>query len=259
MDVVAYGDAYNQAMQGLEDMLFELENPMAQFKKSSYPSMFQTYFHKHEHVVAAIENVYQMEEEPDGWCGKLATRLADLAQEHLNSIPKKSRREDQLLNFNMILVTYLFPAILEYKGRSAEPVTDAMVKVWNDRFKTTIGKASYEKIEEGFHRKFCYITTAVCESLGKPDDCYELELLRHYRDTYLLTTKEGRALVEEYYNIAPTIVTRINKQADASSVYEKIWNTYLEPCIRYIEQEKQADCQHCYMDMVQELKGRYIA
>ena len=212
-----------------------------------------------EHAITAIEEIYQSEEDPEGWCGKLAARLADLAEAHLNSIQKKSKREDRLLSFNMILVTYLFPAILEFRGRSAEPVTDAMVHVWNQRFKTTIGKASYEKIEEGFHRKFCYITTAVCESLGKPDDCYELELLRRYRDTYLMSTEEGKALVEEYYNIAPTIVTRINKQADAFGVYKNIWNTYLEPCIRYIEQERQEDCRRCYMDMVLELKGRYIA
>ena len=34
MDLVAYGESYNQAMQGIEDMLLTEGNPMASFKKS---------------------------------------------------------------------------------------------------------------------------------------------------------------------------------------------------------------------------------
>ncbi|MCI8853085.1 MAG: hypothetical protein HFI30_08430 [Lachnospiraceae bacterium] len=259
MDATAYEEASKQALEGLESMLFGVENPMVQFKRASYPELFQSYYQKHEPVIAAMENVYQSGEDQQGWCQQLAVRLADLAEGPLKAIEKKSKREDQQLNFNMVLATYLFPAILEYRGRCSGPVTDAMVEVWNKRYKVNVGKATYEKIEEGFHRKFCYITTAVCESLGKEDDCYELELLRHYRDTYLMGTREGRALVEEYYDIAPTIVTRINRQENRAQVYQQIWNEYLKPCIRYIEGQNLQECESCYTDMVLELKGRYIA
>ena len=259
MDAAAYEESRNQALEGLKDMLFGVENPMAQFKRASYPDLFQSYYQKHEPAIGAMENVYQSGEDQEAWCQELAGRLADLAEGPLQAIEKKSRREDQQLNFNMVLATYLFPAILEYRGRCSKPVTDAMAGEWNKRFKANVGTATYEKIEEGFHRKFCYITTAVCQSLGKEDDCYELELLRRYRDTYLMATREGKALVEEYYDIAPTIVTRINRQEDSSCIYRDIWNLYLEPCIRYIEKQQLKDCQRCYMDMVLELKGRYIA
>ena len=33
MDLVAYGESYNQAMQGIEDMLLKEDNPMKTFKR----------------------------------------------------------------------------------------------------------------------------------------------------------------------------------------------------------------------------------
>ena len=39
----------------------------------------------------------------------------------------------------------------------------------------------------------CFITTAVCAYLGKPDDCDELNKLRNFRDTWL--TREERPLM----------------------------------------------------------------
>lgn len=47
MDLVAYGESYNQAMQGIEDMLLTEGNPMTSFKKSVYPEAFQAYLRKH--------------------------------------------------------------------------------------------------------------------------------------------------------------------------------------------------------------------
>ena len=69
-----------------------------------------------------------------------------------------------------------------------------------------IGHSDAASIENGLKRSFCYITTAVCKSLNKPDDCYELNLLREYRDQYLDGDKGWRDSCKEYYNIAPTIV-----------------------------------------------------
>lgn len=259
MDIVAYGEYYNLAMQGITDMLMEEENPLAAFKKDKYPAAFQDYVHKYAEVLDAIEKVYQEEENPQQWLEKLSDRLVNEAKGQLDLIPKKSKRTDQLINYNMILAIYVFPAILECKGQSAEPLSDLIVEKWNKEFKTSVGSATYEKIEAGFHRKLCYITTAVCESLGKEDNCYELELLRDYRDSYLLSSGEGKALVDEYYDIAPTIVNRISRSEHADEVYEEIWKNYLSPCVQLIESGQKEDCREKYMNMVYELKGRYMA
>lgn len=259
MELTAYEEAHNRAMQGIEEMLFEVENPMGHFKKAVYTGQFESYCRKYADVIEAVEAAWQTEEQPQEWCRKLAGHLAQEASKRLDAIQRKGQRSDALLGYNMVLAVYLLPAFLEARGRSTEEVTDAIVEAWNKQFRTTVGKASYEKIVGGFQKKLCYITTAVCGSLGKEDGCYELELLRGYRDGYLMASEDGKALVDEYYNIAPTIVSRINREACAAKVYREIWDTYLKPCIRYIEEKKLEDCKACYMDMVMDLKGRYIA
>ena len=260
MDMVAYGEYYNKAMQGLEDMLFQAENPLKSFKKNLYAEAFQAYLRKYIDVIDAIEKVYVKEDGVDEeWLNKLVDHLIDQVDNELGRIPKKGKRNEQLVNYNMTLAVYIFPAILEQKGQSAEPLTKLLVEKWNAAFKTTIGCASYEKIENGFHKKLCYITTAVCESQGNADDCYELELLRDYRDHYLLSSPEGEALVKEYYNIAPTIVSRIGRSEAPGQVYEEIWQNYLAPCVGLIEAGKPEACREKYMAMVYELKGRYMA
>ena len=52
----------------------------------------------------------------------------------------------------------------------------------------------------------CYITTACVHAKGLSDNCYELQILRMYRDTWLINQKEGKALIGEYYRIAPIII-----------------------------------------------------
>lgn len=44
----------------------------------------------------------------------------------------------------------------------------------------------------------CYITTAVCEFYGKPDDCYELTEFRKFRDEWLALQPDGELLIKNY-------------------------------------------------------------
>ena len=55
----------------------------------------------------------------------------------------------------------------------------------------------------------CFLTTAVTERRGEPDDGPTLTLLRGFRDGYMMRTPERRALVAEYYAIAPKLVAAI--------------------------------------------------
>ena len=55
----------------------------------------------------------------------------------------------------------------------------------------------------------CFLTTAVTERRGEPDDGPTLTMLREFRDGYMTRTPERRALVEEYYAIAPKLVAAI--------------------------------------------------
>ena len=77
---------------------------------------------------------------------------------------------------------YLVPAVRKYPSDFSEPFADQLLAAWNEMFSVNLGKASYEDIAGGFKRKLCYVTTAICESLGKEADCYELRLLKDYRE-----------------------------------------------------------------------------
>ena len=104
------------------------------------------------------------------------------------------------------------------------------------------------------NKSFCFLTTAVCEILGKPDDCYELSILRNFRDKVLLKTKKEQALVENYYEIAPEIAGKMyaapNRQALASHLY----NNYLIRIITEIEARNYKLAISLYRNMVNELK-----
>ena len=52
-------------------------------------------------------------------------------------------------------------------------------------------------MKPGGKHKGCFLTTAVCEYLGKADDCEELTTLRDYRDQWLAKQPGGVELIEE--------------------------------------------------------------
>ena len=65
----------------------------------------------------------------------------------------------------------------------------------------------------------CFLTTAVAERRGEPDDGPALTALRAFRDGYMMRTPERRALVAEYYQIAPKLVAAIPR---GDSAWERI-------------------------------------
>ena len=117
-----------------------------------------------------------------------------------------------------------------------------------------LGQAKAQRIVQ---KKWCFITTAVCQMLGKPDDCYELTMFRHFRDTWLIGQPDGETLISEYYAIAPGIVKRIDDSGYSQQVYRNIWESYLNPCLHYLENGQYNDCKNLYVEMVTKLKKRF--
>ena len=106
--------------------------------------------------------------------------------------------------------------------------------------------------------KNCFITTAVCESFNKPDDCFELTTFRNFRDNWLALQSDGKILIAEYYKIAPQIVANINKLTNASEIYKKLWNDWLAPCLEFIKVGDNVACKNKYVEMVNRLKKLYL-
>ena len=91
---------------------------------------------------------------------------------------------------------------------------------------------------------WCFITTAICESEGKADDCRELMILRKFRDEFMITDSERKKLVEEYYIIAPIIVRQIKRMKNSNKMFEMLRDEFILPCIMFIEK----GCNDCAMN-----------
>lgn len=106
----------------------------------------------------------------------------------------------------------------------------------------------------------CFITSAVCKILGKPDDCPELTAFRTFRDTYM---KEDEALnneVNNYYEIAPKICAEIDAKGEAAAriEYERIWHTYLSKAYDTLNNNEFKKAYQIYKDMVSKLQEIYL-
>ena len=105
----------------------------------------------------------------------------------------------------------------------------------------------------------CFITTAICKTLNKPDDCAELTSLRNFRDTFMQETMEMHEEVHEYYHIAPKICAEIEKSEDSGTkTYTAIWDKYLKPAVVAVEQKKYQEAHDIYKQMVLDLKREYL-
>ena len=119
---------------------------------------------------------------------------------------------------------------------------------------------SYYNGGEDDSKEECFITTAVCKTFGKPDDCPELTAFRTFRDTYM---KEDEALnneVNNYYEIAPKICAEIDAKGEAAAriEYERIWHTYLSKAYDALNNNEFKKAYQIYKDMVSKLQEIYL-
>lgn len=85
----------------------------------------------------------------------------------------------------------------------------------------------------------CFVTTAVLRRLSCTDTSPEMELLRDYRDSYLMLniTSERRADLQEYYLLGPILVTWADSRRDSARVWEYITD-YVLHTLEMIREEK---------------------
>ena len=99
----------------------------------------------------------------------------------------------------------------------------------------------------------CFLTSACVNYLGKSDDCKELTALRRFRDTYMKNTEEGRKLVEEYYEIAPKIVEKIDS-SDKRELYYRYISLVIDKCVCLLARNELEKTLNEYKSMVLFLK-----
>lgn len=143
-------------------------------------------------------------------------------------------------------------AVEWYRKAIAEETDEELLKHFKENLDYIIARR-YSSNDDS-----CFITTAVCESFGKSDDCYELTAFRNFRDIWLINQPDGKSLIDEYYKIAPKIVEKINSLSNSAEIYKNIWQDYLSKCLKSIEVGDNLNCKKIYVEMVNTLKEKFL-
>jgi hypothetical protein len=98
------------------------------------------------------------------------------------------------------------------------------------------------------------VATACIRAKGLSNDCYELKLLRKFRDEWVRTQANGAQEISIYYDIAPKIVDKLNQQENAEEIYNTIYNELILKCVKLIEDEKREEAYRLYKKVAFELK-----
>ncbi len=248
-----------EARKKLEEFFDEMLRDMKYFKKKSYEQFFKETYEKYRELVTGLPVMCEgEEEETEASVEELASVIPLYARRKFLDVPKR-KKEAVGIDYNMAMAVYVVPMLVYQHDPVNERIAQRMVEIWNEAQVTglRLQKSDYEQIAGGFRKGLCYITTAVCEYQGKPDDCQELTVLREYRDRYLMASDEGRAMVEEYYEIAPVLVLSIGMQRKPEKIYEEIYRNYLCPCVEYARNAENEKCKELYADMVDRLRERF--
>lgn len=172
-----------------------------------------------------------------------------------------ARRNDVIFETKIVIALFMVPAVRHLGLSIGEDFSEELHAQWSRRYpKSPYQPGTYEDISSGFsRRRFCFITTAVCQEEGKPDDCAELTAFRAFRDGYLSRCPDGPALIAEYYDIAPAIVACIDYCDDSAAAYRAIRRTYLADCYADLCAGRLEQCKQRYIRMVRTLEKKYLS
>lgn len=241
--------------KGLNSLFDEITDKNFQYSKLEFEKTFEKLYARYQEVFTTIQEAVDTAEDKEKIIKEIAAYIPEHVEEKSAALSKR-KKEVLFVDYNMKLATFILPML--NRTESGEGISEALLESWNQKFDQSMKNAGYEQIESGFKQRLCYITTAVCKNQNKPDDCYELQMLRAYRDDYLIGECHEDALIEAYYRVAPAIVESIDALAENSQIYKDILETYIQPCISYIEAGQKEACKQLYIEMVHTLQEKYL-
>lgn len=247
--------AYDHAMQRLAWCITNFHGYQRKITRDEFPDAYDTYETGCAPVVRELSS------------GIPAARQTELlqaaAEKMLDALAAGWRKKGDMEDEKIILAIFFVPMLRRQQLPISEEFAAALQRLWVERYpKSPFYLGDYESIAGGFRKKLfglCFITTAVCQELGKPDDCAELTAFRRFRDTYLMQEPDGPALIDEYYNIAPGIVACINTCTDRHARYARLREDYLAPCYNDLQNGRLADCKARYVAMVRSLEREFLS
>lgn len=227
-------------------------------KKDFFPA-FERYENENRETVDSLDLC--VDACPDGEQAGVERLCKDLLDAIDAYMQADRRRNKSAIQFEVkvVLAIFLTPLIGKRKLHCAEAFRTELNRRWLERYpKQLWTPGDYDVMASGFRkRKWCFITTATCAYEKKSDDCAELTAFRAFRDGWL-TEHGGQALIAEYYEKAPGIVTCIELCDNPAERYKEIRERWLAPCYRALQEDRMEECRDRYVDMVRTLEKRYL-
>lgn len=167
----------------------------------------------------------------------------------------RSRRTELIERTKFTVAIFLVPTARKCAPIIGDGFCEKLRLAWLEKHPDSpFELASYQELADGFKKRpFCFITTAVCEFRGESDDCAMLTEFRAFRDGYLRSCPDGDRLIEEYYDIAPGIVARIDFCENRAEVYDALYRDYLVPCRQALRDNDPSACKAIYTSMLRSL------
>jgi len=142
---------------------------------------------------------------------------------------------------NKIETRHLNPDTRKYTGKSVHnPGT---------------GKTKYYNRQEAGMGGCCFSTTCI-ETMGLPDNCLELNVLRDIRDKILMHQPSGRKLIKEYYKLSPEIIQFVYEQDNAKETWELIYQD-IKKAVSLVLSNNIEDAFNHYKKMTLRFKEAY--
>lgn len=122
--------------------------------------------------------------------------------------------------------------IYEGNEREKEKHTRDSINYDTNTGKGKIDSHNEDKSEKSSTDISCYLTTACMQYFQDKfnDNCYELVVLRWFRDNFV-----SKSDIKHYYETAPIIVSSINREEKSNLVYNYIYDSVVDYCVKQIE------------------------
>ncbi len=109
-------------------------------------------------------------------------------------------------------------------------------------------------------RCVCYVTAACLEALGlaEADRCYEICLLRLFRDEHVAKLADGPRVISDYRRKSPRILRAIENLEDPRGAYLCIHERWLVPWLGLVSNGRWDEAYAVYCEMQGTLEGEFL-
>ncbi|MBN2142514.1 hypothetical protein JW711_04240 [Candidatus Woesearchaeota archaeon] len=101
----------------------------------------------------------------------------------------------------------------------------------------------------------CFITTACVGAMGLSDDCLELRTLRGLRSNYVVTSRRGSRLLEQYAETSHKILRIIGRQPNPTEILKRIYKMDIRRAVDLTLAGAYEKAMDHYVGMVRRLEN----